>query len=1212
MRAVTPDRRTRCRESDPPGGGRAAGGRPETAGAAARTLTAPGGRPRRRGPATGLRGRQPAPGRRELRSPGREARRGRVVPTPRVDAETLIGLVAGIARELRPGDGSLRVDLDTDLYRDLGLDSLARMELLARLERAAGTSLPDRALAEAATPRELLHAFASVRPSASAPGPGMAAGQSRTGVVVGAGAASPARETAVQPEPDAVPADAETLIDALAWHAAEHPEREHVRLVDESESETVVTFGALLDGARRVAAGLVRSRLTPGRSVAIMLPTGADYLRSFLGIQLAGGVPLPIYPPARLAQLEDHLRRHERILDNAGAEWLITFDEARRVSRLLAARADGSCRVATVGELTEAGESDREPELILPGPDDIAFLQYTSGSTGQPKGVVLTHRNVLASLKSMAEALSATPRDVFVSWLPLYHDLGLIAAWLGSVVYGFPLVLMSPLTFLARPARWLRAIHRHRGTLSGGPNFGVRPLHASHRGRRDRGPRPLELADGVQRRGAGAPRYPSRIRGALRALRLRIPAPSPPSMGLPRRPSGSRSLPSGGDRSSNGWSATPWSVSGARSRRARKTRPRSGASRAGVPIPGFEVRTVDDGGRETPERVEGRLQFRGPSTTSGYFRDPAATAALFDGDWLESGDLAYVAGGEVYITGRVKDVIIRAGRNLYPYDFEQAAGDLEGVRRGCVALFSAHAPAGTASAGTERLVAVAETRASDPARQAEIRAALEALSEERLGQPMDEVVLAPPHTVLKTSSGKIRRRAMADLYESGGLGAGRAASRPLWLRLARLAAGGAGPALRRSARRIGEIRLRGMGVGGARPGGDGSGPRRNPRPPAALRIRLRGGRRPHRLPARRRPADRRGRRAPPPGWGVRRGLEPHELPRRARAGRGSPRARSASSRRRSFGTTSSRAGSSTGSAPSTSTASTSRRSVAHAGGLSVALGAGETILIFAEGTLHRMPGLLPFQTGGFMAAVETEGRGRAGRAPRHAVAHAGPDLVPAAGADPRPDRRTHRPAARVGAGPECGRRTGREGAEQVVAGGSTPRCDPGMDARPLRRARPRQPEPPPRPHRAPHRHRDLNLGSGSCSAAGGGRGPPVRRFGVPRESEAGRRLGAMARRPGGKPLPPRLVQPAAEGACPRAGYAAEYPESGVSAVATRPVPAPHPPAAGCTSRGGGVGRRHRRTCGTIRIESWRRNGTQSISSAARQRSVASAPRRAMR
>ena len=289
-------------------------------------------------------------------APADEGRPGESLAAHRVDAEILIALVAEIARELRAGEGSLRVDLDTDLYRDLGLDSLARMELLARVERAAGASLPDRVLAEATTPRELLRAFESVRPSTSAPAPGTAAGPPRPGVVVGAGPPSPAPEAAAQPETDAVPSDAETLIDALAWHAAEHPEREHVRLVDESESETVVTYGALLDGARRVAAGLVRKRLTRGgRSRSCSRPasttSGAFSASSSWAGSRSPSTPRPASPSSRTtsAARTDPRQRRRR--------WLITFDEAHRVSRLLAARADGSCRVATVGELTEAGES---------------------------------------------------------------------------------------------------------------------------------------------------------------------------------------------------------------------------------------------------------------------------------------------------------------------------------------------------------------------------------------------------------------------------------------------------------------------------------------------------------------------------------------------------------------------------------------------------------------------------------------------------------------------------------------------------------------------------------------------------------------------------------------------------------------------------------------------------------------------------------------
>ena len=891
----------------------------------------------------------------------------------RLDAETLVALVADIVAELRgTGERPTLPGLDTDLGRDLGLDSLARMELLARIERAAGASLPDRALAEANTPRELLRAFESIGPPGSGADRGAGGdvrhpGSARDAPRAGSPAGSPVAAGPYRaPASDAFPADAETLVDALAWHAAEHPEREHVRLVDESESESVLSYGALLEGARRVASGLVRARLTPGRAVAIMLPTGFDYLQCFLGVQLAGGVPLPIYPPARLAQLEDHLRRHERILDNADAELLITFGEARRISRLLAARSEGGCRVATARELTELGHPGDESGLLLPGPDDVAFLQYTSGSTGQPKGVVLTHRNVLASLRSMAEALSATPRDVFVSWLPLYHDLGLIAAWLGSVVYGFPLVLMSPLTFLARPARWLRAVHRHRGTLSGGPNFGfdlctrriaddeIEGLDLSSWRMAFNGAEPVQaetLRNFAERFGPFglSPRALAPVYGLAEA-----------TLGVAFTPVGRGPLIERVERDAL-----------ERERRAVPARTEDATAltciSSGVPIPGFEVRTVDDDGRETPERVQGRLQFRGPATTSGYFRDRAATAALFDGDWLESGDLAYVAGGEVHVTGRVKDVVIRAGRNLYPYDFEQAAGDTPGVRRGCVALFAAQSRGGTA-AGTERLVAVVETRETDPSGRSEIRAAIGRVAEESLGQPVDELVLAPPHAVLKTSSGKIRRRAMAELYEAGALSSP-GPPRAFWLRVARLVAGGAGPVVRRAAGRYRDLAFAGwvwtaLALAGTVP---------------ALAAMVAG--RPHFGFAGMRAVARTVFRLA----GIRLTVEGAEhldragplvvasnhasyldglvliaaLPRPVRFVAKAELRENLLVRWFLDGI---------------GVLYVDRfqveRSVAHASALSAALAVGDRIAIFPEGTLHRMPGLLRFQMGGFKSAVE--------------------------------------------------------------------------------------------------------------------------------------------------------------------------------------------------------------------------------------------------
>ncbi len=363
----------------------------------------------------------------------------------------LLSVVSTLTDELHPGR-ALRVSLVSHLERDLGLDSLARVELLLRLGNEFGFSLPEAALAEAETPRDLLHFIGEKEK-------------------IGKSASSP--EAFVSLPHDMIsglPDQASTLTEVLQWHAAHHPQRTHVLLYGETgqaQTITPITYSGLLLAARRIAAGLVARGLRPRQTVALMLPTGHSYLASFFGVMLAGGIPVPIYPPARLAQIEDHLRRHAHILANAEAVFIVTVAQAKGVASLLRAEAPSLLEIVTPEEL------ERAPMALLyrAAADDIAFLQYTSGSTGDPKGVVLTHANLLANLRAMSAAIGASSEDVFVSWLPLYHDMGLIGAWFGSLYYGMPLVLMSPLAFLTNPARWLAAISRHGGTISAAPNF---------------------------------------------------------------------------------------------------------------------------------------------------------------------------------------------------------------------------------------------------------------------------------------------------------------------------------------------------------------------------------------------------------------------------------------------------------------------------------------------------------------------------------------------------------------------------------------------------------------------------------------------------------------------------------------------------------------------------------------------------------------------
>ena len=667
--------------------------------------------------------------------------------------------------------------LDSKLDKDLGLDSLARVELLARIEKAFDVRLGDEVLGVAETPRDLLAAVAA---AAAAPAAAQAIGDRA--------AAWQAPEQVEEGSPDS----AVTLVEVLLWHASRHPQRPHV-LFQRSATETdTLSYGQLLEMARKVAAGLRSIGIRPGQCVALMLPTGLEFFHSFYGILLAGAIPVPIYPPTRPGQIEDHLRRQAGILQNCEAAALITFDAARMVARILSGLVPTLREVTTPQQLSDTGRS------VAPGTDhrghssEIAFIQYTSGSTGNPKGVTLDHGNLLANIRAWGQTVELTPADVVVSWLPLYHDMGLIGAWLGSLYHACPLVLMSPLDFLARPERWLSSIHQHRGTITAAPNFafelclrhldpvGLRGLDLSSWRYAANGAEPV-AADTM-----------ARFAAAFRPYGFRIEALAPVyglaecSVGLAVSPPGRGPLI---DR--------VWREALAAGEALRADDDDIHALQlvaCGRPLPGHDVRIVDASGVELPPRRVGRLEFRGPSATRGYYRNAEATARLIRDGWLDSGDLAYLAEGDIVITGRVKDLIIRGGRNIYPYELEEAVGAIPGVRRGCVAVFGV----GAAGQGTEKLVVVAESRETKLAAREELIRRINELAVNLLGTPPDDVVLAPPHAVLKTSSGKIRRSATREMYCGEGFGAG---GRAFWLQVLRLGLAGFGQGLRVALRR---------------------------------------------------------------------------------------------------------------------------------------------------------------------------------------------------------------------------------------------------------------------------------------------------------------------------------------------------------------------------------------------------------------------------
>lgn len=690
---------------------------------------------------------------------------------PRIEADTLLELVRGLVRELFPEGHAVTVSLDSALDRELGLDSLARVELLARIERVFAVSLSDQVMVTAETPRDLLRALQA------------AAGQ---------GGEVPLSRVA-EPVPGpmgavASPETAATLQEVLAWHVGQHPERPHIYLYGDADQPEVTSYARLKDGAQAIAAGLRLRDLQPGQTVAIMLPTGENYFFSFFGVLLAGGIPVPIYPPARPSQIEEHLRRHSGILGNALSAILITVPQARVVARLLQSRVESLRFVVTPEDLgTREGVALHRAEA-----GETAFLQYTSGSTGDPKGVVLSHANLLANIRAMGRVLKVDSSDLFVSWLPLYHDMGLIGAWLGSLYYAIPLVVMSPLAFLTRPQRWLQAIHHHRGTLSAAPNFAY---ELCLRRIRDADIQGLDLSSWRLAINGAEPISPHTLeRFCARFARYGFdPQAMAPVYGLAECSVGLALPPPGRGAVIDRVRRDALQRSGRALPAGKEVADALQIAACGRPLPGHEIRIVDDTGRELPERQQGQLQFRGPSATAGYFRNPEATRQLFRDGWLDSGDLAYMAEGDLYITGRAKEIIIRAGRNLHPYELEEAVAGIQGIRRGCVAVFASPDP----ESGTERLVVLAETRETARESLERLRAAINRVTVDLLGTPPDDVLLAPPHTVLKTSSGKIRRAASRALYEQGRVGREGWSHRWQW---ARLLLAGAAPMLRRATR----------------------------------------------------------------------------------------------------------------------------------------------------------------------------------------------------------------------------------------------------------------------------------------------------------------------------------------------------------------------------------------------------------------------------
>ncbi|MFT4065914.1 amino acid adenylation domain-containing protein [Paraburkholderia sp.] len=510
---------------------------------------------------------------------------------------------------------------------------------------------------------------------------------------------------------------------------------------------------------RRAAALATRLRgangWAEGERVLLMMDSGIDYVAAFFGCLYAGAIAVPAYPPESLRG--QHLERLQSIAADADARFIVTTRALEdRLGDAFAAIAPHASRV-TMDSLDAVNDTSVF-EPYRAAPSDIAFLQYTSGSTSAPKGVMVTHGSLWANEVAIREGLGVTGDDVFVSWLPLYHDMGLIGTLSQPVFSGIPLVLMSPQYFLERPVRWLDAIARHRGTISGGPDFAYR-LCADRVSDDQRAA--LDLSSW---RVAFSGSEPVR-KATLDAFVERfVPARFDANAVFPCYGLAEATLYVTGVTRGAGAHAPAFASAALESGNARPgtdEAPSTALVSCGKPASGHTVQIVDrESGVVLDDGRLGEICVSGPSVAAGYWRRADASAASFveraGATWLRTGDLGFIHAGELFVAGRIKDLLIVRGRNLYPQDLELAIErEVEVVRRGRVAAFAVEIDgqegigiAAEVSRNVRKLIAPED-----------IAAALSETVATSCGEPASAVVLLNPGGLPKTSSGKVQRAA---------------------------------------------------------------------------------------------------------------------------------------------------------------------------------------------------------------------------------------------------------------------------------------------------------------------------------------------------------------------------------------------------------------------------------------------------------------------
>ena len=562
---------------------------------------------------------------------------------------------------------------------------------------------------------------------------------------------------------DLVPIHA-TLVDAMA-SAARLGEKVGITLIadDEEAAEEIRSYRQLWAEIKDVAFELAARGVLRGDRVLIVLPTSYEFVLAFFAVQRLGAVPVPSYPPAALERVETGLERLAHIGNHSRSAWCLTTRALRPVIGDLALRVKTLRRIMAVDTILEQADDDDDeraslsiPQLVAPKPEDPALIQYTSGSTGNPKGVLLTHANVTANIHAAGLASHVSRSDSMTSWLPLYHDMGLVGGLLFAIYWRMRLVLMSPTAFLMRPSRWLWAFHNHKTTLTAAPNFAyalcVRRVRPADRQGLDlsswrlalNGAEPVNQKTVSQFIETFAPHgFRPETMYPVYGLAESVVAVTFPTPGDPLRfESVDRSeLASGSVVPAEGEGAVVLAC-------------------VGKAVPGHSVMVADENGHELADCEVGHIVVRGPSLMQGYYKDPNASGKVLRDGWLWTGDLGYVKDGGLYVAGRVKDLIIVRGKNFYAEDIERVAEAVEGARSGGTVAFAVY----DEDAARDVVVIVCETKVESEAAESKMAEAILESVGQTCGLTVDEVVFVSPGTIPKTSSGKRQRSLTRERY----------------------------------------------------------------------------------------------------------------------------------------------------------------------------------------------------------------------------------------------------------------------------------------------------------------------------------------------------------------------------------------------------------------------------------------------------------------